>query len=52
MADSGDKSNDPFQKGDPFKNKSYNKLFVQLSFVVIAILLLGLLFIYMHGRHT
>ena len=52
MADSGDKSNDPFQKGDPLKNKNYNKLFWQFSLAVISLLLVGLLFMYLHGRHT
>lgn len=46
-----DDSNNPFQKGDPFKNKNYNKLLWRFSLAVVVLLLLGLLFLYLHGRH-
>jgi hypothetical protein len=48
---SEDKSNDPFQKSDPSETKNYNKLFVRFSLAVIVLLLLGLLFVYVLGRH-
>lgn len=52
MTDSGDDSNSPFQKGNPFRNKNYNKLLWRFSLAVIALLLIGLLFIYVLGRHA
>jgi hypothetical protein len=47
MANFGDNSNNPFQKGDPFKNNNYNKLFLQFSLAVVVLLLLGLFLVYL-----
>jgi hypothetical protein len=35
-------TNSPFQKGNPFKSKNYNKLLWQFSLAVVVLLLLGL----------
>ena len=51
MANFGDDSNNPFQKGNPFKNKNYNKLLWQFSVAVVVLLLLGLFFAYLYARH-
>lgn len=52
MAGSVDDSNSPFQKGNPLKNKNYNKLLWQYSLATLVLVIIGLLFVYLHSRHT
>jgi hypothetical protein len=51
MANFGDNSNNPFQKGDPFKNNNYNKLFWQFSLAVVVLFILGVFLVYLQVRH-
>lgn len=51
MNNSADNSNNPFQKGDPFKTKNYNKLLFRFSAAVIVILFLSWLLLKLHIIH-
>lgn len=51
MNNSANNSNNPFQKGDPFKTKNYNKLLLRFSAAVIVILFVAWLLIAFHIIH-